>query len=158
MCLLGTVYPLALSFADLVARSRSLLGTEPPPTAHGLAEDETVLARILLQACGTGLVELYRELPSFTVKASPRPRGSPLTRWQFANGDRWLTNLRHNNLDLEEPLARALISLLDGTRDRAALLADLTGLVESGVAPVVVGNSTITDPQQIRRLLPPPGR
>jgi len=80
---------------------------------------------------------------------------SPLTRLQIANGERWITNLRHNNVNLDEPVGRALISLLDGTRDRAALLADLTGLVESGVVPLVVGDNPITDLHEIRRLLTP---
>jgi methyltransferase-like protein/SAM-dependent methyltransferase len=153
LCLLGRVYPLALSFANLVARSRALIGRAPPPTAQGLAEDETVLAGILLQAYGVGLIELYREPARFTLQAGPRPMVSPLARWQIANGDRWITNLRHNNLPLIEPFDRALISLLDGTRDRGALLADLAGLVESGAAPLVDGDSPITDPQEIRHLL-----
>ena len=36
-----------------------------------------------------------------------------------------MTSLRHENVRMEEPAARLLLALLDGTRDRAALRADL---------------------------------
>ena len=36
-----------------------------------------------------------------------------------------MTNLRHETIRLVDPFARALVPLLDGTRDRAALLATM---------------------------------
>lgn len=36
-----------------------------------------------------------------------------------------MTNLRHESVNLDDPLARRLVPLLDGTRDRAALAAAL---------------------------------
>jgi SAM-dependent methyltransferase len=64
--------------------------------------------------------------------ASPgeRPEVSPLARWQAGRGTD-LTSLSYQSVRMEEPAARALIELLDGTRDRAAIRADLharTGL------------------------------
>jgi hypothetical protein len=37
-----------------------------------------------------------------------------------------VANLRHVSVEIEGVLARRLLELLDGTRDRAALLAELT--------------------------------
>ena len=51
-------------------------------------------------------------------------------RWQAANGEA-LTSLVYTTIRLEDPAARLLITLLDGTRDRAAIRAELharTGL------------------------------
>jgi SAM-dependent methyltransferase len=59
-----------------------------------------------------------------------RPTASPLARWQARQGPE-LTSLAYTTVRMEEPAARALIGLLDGTRDRAAIRADLhaaTGL------------------------------
>ncbi len=59
-----------------------------------------------------------------------RPEASPLARWQAAR-DVELTSLGYTTVRMEEPAARALIELLDGTRDRAQIAAALrerTGL------------------------------
>jgi hypothetical protein len=52
---------------------------------------------------------------------------SPLARRQAAAGDPLLTSLRHEEVRLEDERDRALLALLDGTRDRGALSA-ATGL------------------------------
>jgi 2-polyprenyl-3-methyl-5-hydroxy-6-metoxy-1,4-benzoquinol methylase len=59
-----------------------------------------------------------------------RPEASPLARWQAARGLE-LTSLGYTTVRMDEPAARALIELLDGTRDRAQIAAALrerTGL------------------------------
>ena len=59
-----------------------------------------------------------------------RPEVSGLARWQAAQGPE-LTSLVYQTVMMEEAAARELIGLLDGTRDRAAIRADLrarTGL------------------------------
>jgi hypothetical protein len=44
-----------------------------------------------------------------------------------------VTNLRHTSVGIDDELGRRLVVLLDGTRDRAALLRDLrTFLLEAG--------------------------
>ena len=44
-----------------------------------------------------------------------------------------MTNLRHASVRIEDDLGRRLVTLLDGTRDRAALAAELrTHLLEQG--------------------------
>ena len=44
-----------------------------------------------------------------------------------------MTNLRHASVRIEDDLGRRLVTLLDGTRDRAALAAELRAfLVERG--------------------------
>ena len=53
-----------------------------------------------------------------------RPTASPLARWQAAR-DPDLTSLAYTTVRMEEPAARLLITLLDGTRDRAAIRAEL---------------------------------
>jgi SAM-dependent methyltransferase len=60
-----------------------------------------------------------------------RPVASPLARWQAAQDLVELTSLAYTAVRMEEPAARALIALLDGTRDRVQIIAALrerTGL------------------------------
>ena len=44
-----------------------------------------------------------------------------------------VTNLRHRSIRIEDDLARRLLTLLDGTRDRAALLDEVRGWREPGM-------------------------
>jgi SAM-dependent methyltransferase len=53
-----------------------------------------------------------------------RPLASPLARWQAAKGPN-MTSLAYTTVRMEEPAARLLITLLDGTRDRAAIRSEL---------------------------------
>jgi SAM-dependent methyltransferase len=57
-----------------------------------------------------------------------RPSISPLARWQAARGAE-MTSLAYTTVRMEEPAARALITLLDGTRDRDAIRAELRSRV-----------------------------
>jgi SAM-dependent methyltransferase len=62
-----------------------------------------------------------------------RPVASRLARWQAAHGPE-ITSLAYTTVRMDEPAARLLITLLDGTLDRAAIRAELherTGLVLS---------------------------
>jgi len=57
-----------------------------------------------------------------------RPRASKLARWQAAHGAD-LVSLAYMRVLIEEPAARTLITLLDGTRDRAAIRAELAARI-----------------------------
>lgn len=57
-----------------------------------------------------------------------RPRTSALARWQAARGTD-MVSLAYTLVRMEEPAARTLITLLDGTRDRAQIRADLAAAV-----------------------------
>jgi hypothetical protein len=73
-------------------------------------------------------VELSATPPAFTPTVSDRPLASPLARWQAARGAT-VTNLRHDNQPLDDA-HRALVILLDGTRDRAALVEQVVRELE----------------------------
>jgi len=64
------------------------------------------------------------------LEPGERPTASRLARWQAQHGPA-LTSLAYSEVRMEEPAARLLITLLDGTRDREAIRAALrerTGL------------------------------
>ena len=54
----------------------------------------------------------------------PRPSASPVARWQIERGP-MVTSVFHFSVQVEDELGRELLRLLDGTRDRAALVDEL---------------------------------
>ena len=102
-------FPEALPVRDL----RRTLGA-------GAADAE----RAVWAAVDADLVALHVRAPAYAASAGERPRASALARLQAEQAID-VTSLRHENVRMEEPAARMLLALLDGTRDRAALRADL---------------------------------
>ena len=82
------------------------------------------LADLLLKIYASGLLELHAVPSRFTLEASERPRAFSMARLQ-AGSDSFVTTLLHSTVGLDDALGRRLVTLLDGTRDRALLLKDL---------------------------------
>jgi cyclopropane fatty-acyl-phospholipid synthase-like methyltransferase len=119
---------LADAYAELARRGGGTLGFEE--LRARLDADPAELAASLLD--GFRRERLMPHAGPLTPPAVPaeHPVASPLARWQAAHGES-LTSLVYRIVRMEEPAARTLITLLDGTRDRAAIRADLrrrTGL------------------------------
>jgi hypothetical protein len=91
-------------------------------------------------------VELWQQPPDVATAIGERPVASPLARLQLSTGLTMVTNQRHQGIDLPDETARALVSLLDGTRGREALVAAM-----SRVAPGPEGAPA--DPAAIERAL-----
>ncbi len=152
MLCLGEAWPRALHFNELLAQARTMLRREPLQTATVDEQDRHVLGDILLQAYGKNLVELHVHAPHFATTLSERPVASPVARLQVQHGP-MVTNLCHGCVKLEGALAQHLFQLLDGSRDRPALLEALSTLVKSGSATMQKDGKEVTDPQHVRQLL-----
>jgi SAM-dependent methyltransferase len=96
------------------------------PVALPVAElgDDPAVAEALRRAYAANLVRLHVWAPDLASSPSERPVASALARLQAAEGTR-VTTLRHTSVEVPDELGRRLIGLLDGTRDRAALLREL---------------------------------
>jgi SAM-dependent methyltransferase len=100
------------------------------PGAMPLAQARALLGRasarpletLLRDAYVAGVVTLHVRPPPLAVVAGERPVASPLARWQAARQEE-LTSLLHARVRIPDANARRLLALLDGTRDRAALVA-----------------------------------
>jgi hypothetical protein len=126
MLCLGEAWPVRLPFADLVAAAAGRL--DRPEEAN--ADHAAALARVMLAAAQAGVVDLHVHRPRMTRTPGERPVAFPVARRQLRDGDQ-ATTLLHTTVSVEEPLSRCLIQLLDGTRDRPALLSALAEGVES---------------------------
>jgi SAM-dependent methyltransferase len=110
---LGHAWPAAVSVADLLAGE---------PDAEGRA----AMCDALVQAAIRGIVWPHAHPPALGVPAGERPHASALARLQSRDGEP-VTTLRHNSIRVADELDRRVLALLDGTRDRAALHAQLAG-------------------------------
>jgi SAM-dependent methyltransferase len=91
-----------------------------------LGADADALGEALLGAFNSELVMPHRmPVRQYRVSEVERPAASPLARWQARRGSE-VTSLAYRTVVMDEPAARLLITLLDGTRDRAAVRAEFT--------------------------------
>ncbi|MEO8053534.1 MAG: class I SAM-dependent methyltransferase [Acidobacteriota bacterium] len=129
---LGTIWPSWVPVPELFAAARARVLAAGGQFAT--AEDETRLLRFLLASYGANVIELRSSSSPFVTRVSERPRVSALARHQ-ARSRVPVTNLRHQEVQLEDPIVRTFLLLLDGTRDRATIAAEMaTALRESDPA------------------------
>jgi Predicted methyltransferase regulatory domain/Methyltransferase domain len=133
---LATDHPLVRAALERVADAwpaavwvRELIPTGSSP------EDRAALCDALLRSYAANLVQLHAHPPALTTTPGGTPEASPLARHQARTGD-MVTNLRHVSVRIEDDLGRELVTLLDGTRDRAALAADLAGFLRARGEPL----------------------
>jgi methyltransferase-like protein len=88
------------------------------------------LAHGILQTYLARFAELRRCKPCLVLEVSARPQASALARHQAA-GEGSIHSLRYRGVDID-PLDRVILTQLDGTRDRAALVDFLSDLVADG--------------------------
>jgi hypothetical protein len=112
-------WPAAVWVRDLVVREADAAG----------------VCDALLRACAANLATLHSHPPRLTTTPGHAPSTTALARRQAHTGD-VVTNLRHTNVGIATPLARQLVTLLDGTRDRAALAASLRAFLTDRGEPV----------------------
>ena len=120
---LGTAHPAAIAVLNALIEAwpRAVPAAELPG-------DPQQVEAILLSAFAGGLVRLYATPPALAAVPAERPVASPLARIQ-GRTDETITTLLHTSVEVSDPIVRRLLVLLDGTRDRAALVDELLPLV-----------------------------
>ncbi len=109
---------------DAVKRAFVRLGEAWPAPLPVAELGDGAVVETLRRAYAANLVQLHVWAPELATAPSERPAASALARLQAAEGTR-LTTLRHTSVEVPDELGRQLIGLLDGTRDRSALLREL---------------------------------
>jgi hypothetical protein len=109
MARLESASPWTLSYEDLLA----------------VAASDSELRAFLLRMYSTEILELRLWTPPCVKSPGERPEASRLVRTQLERRNT-VTSLMHTDLKLVDPDIRALVRLLDGTRNRGELLRDLT--------------------------------
>ena len=107
---IGQAWPAAVRVADLIEEATA----------------ERALCEALLDGALRGVVWLHADPPALSPSPGERPCASALARLQARDGEPVVT-LRHASIRVDDELDRRVLALLDGTRDRAALRAELAG-------------------------------
>jgi SAM-dependent methyltransferase len=137
------IWPLSETFDGLWAEVDARLG--------GSDGDPNALAEVLLRLHMSNLVALHVFEPRFTLEPCQRPIASPVARLQ-AEGDTRVVSLRSHNVDLDE-FDGLVLRLLDGTRDRTAIVSGLADWVADGTFEVRKGDRPLDDPALVRSVL-----
>jgi SAM-dependent methyltransferase len=127
---LGRIYPRSARFQDLLVQAYQLLGTSPAANEKEAGEAAHTLAEIILKTYGAGIVALHLHEPGFVLVAGERPLTSPLARLQSRQGA-MVTSMLGTTVKFDDFLARQLLLLLDGTRDREILVREIRQQIES---------------------------
>jgi methyltransferase-like protein/trans-aconitate methyltransferase len=151
---LSQTWPHAVHFHDLLTEARALSGRVAAKDEKEMLHDVQMLAASLLRAYAGTAVEFHVWSPRFVSQPSERPIASPLARVQ-AREEKKVINLRHEDIAVVGGLERQLLQLLDGSRARAALLNDLSKLVEMGSLTVQKDGQLITDIEIARQTIAP---
>jgi len=106
-------FPASVAYTELAA----MIG---PADASASLELPVLMLRLITAR----MVELEAWEPPVAREIPERPLASKLCRQDVLKSEKLVT-LLHTTLEITDPVARKLIPLLDGTRDRAAILADL---------------------------------
>jgi SAM-dependent methyltransferase len=115
---LAARWPGRLPFDELLARSAARLGRAAD------ADDAEALTSLIAAVWMTGLVSLHGDRPRYAETVSERPVASPLARLQARSGTH-VSTLLHDTKRLDDEPTRLLVQLLDGTRTREQLAAEL---------------------------------
>lgn len=113
--LLEERYPHRLNLEQTQAGLRERLGEIVS------SRDANYLPGLILLAVRAGLLDIHAYAPAVARHPGERPQVFPLARLQSERGIT-VTNLCHDGVKLDDELARTLVALLDGTRDRAQLM------------------------------------
>ena len=94
----------------------------PAPVMEAVDDAQAaILASDVLKSFCAGAAELHALGPAFVIEPGARPQASPVARLQAARGAH-VTNMRHEMVGIDDA-DRRLLSLLDGSLDRAAIAA-----------------------------------
>ena len=126
--LLAGCWPASVEFEALLRDARRRAGRTGRPTPLERRE----FAAFLASGHASGLVDLHTWEPPMTTAVSDRPVASALARVEIAHGAR-VTSLRHRPVDVDDPVAAAVLARLDGDRDFETLRKDV-GRAFPGVA------------------------
>jgi len=133
---LGDAWPRSMYFRDLLAE-----GSDSASVADELSD-------ALLRCYLGGIVELHTCPAPCAPVAGSRPLASPFARLQAKRQTR-VTNLLHRGVELPD-VEREVLCLLDGVRDRPAIVEQLATAVMDGRLRLEHEGRAVTDAAQAR--------
>jgi methyltransferase-like protein/SAM-dependent methyltransferase len=151
--LLAERWPLGYRFEELVqvARARADADAGKPAPESLREKDAEALGTDLLTCYTAGIIELRARGPRMAPVPSSRPRASPFARLRALEPGN-VVNLRHEPINLDA-FNRHLLHLLDGKRDRDAIVAGLAEVVARGELEVRDKGELVTRGARLNSIL-----
>lgn len=150
---LSKIWPRSMRFDQLLRAARLELSPNIARRNGDVIQDDALmLGEFLLKAYAGNMVELHACPSQFVLEASERPAASRLARLQLESGAA-VTTLRHTTVRVTGDLGINLLMLLDGSRDRKALLEELGKLVESGRVVIRKEGKEVFDAREALKVL-----
>jgi SAM-dependent methyltransferase len=150
LAVLSSEWPCSVSFSTLLHRITATLAAGAERNEEEIAVE--TLSAALAHAHRAGFLFLHVHPYRVVNRAGERPAVSRLARCQLARGD-VTTNQLHASFRVPDALSRRLAQLSDGTRDRPALIAELTRAVLQAEADLFENRVRITAPDAVQALL-----
>jgi methyltransferase-like protein/SAM-dependent methyltransferase len=147
LALLAEAWPGTIPFMEVLRGAAARVGREP--TDNDLASLSTSLLNAYITS---DVIEVHATPVTFARIPGEKPVALTHARVHTAEGRDTVANRRHESVRLSD-LARRLLPLLDGTRDRAALADALTALAVNNELSVQKSGKPITNPTELREAL-----
>lgn len=141
---LAAAWPATVPYEELLDEVVAQVGAEDP------ADARASLGSNLLRCVAGGIVEYWSE-PSLAARAGDRPRAWSFVRYQIESGIERLTTLRHQTADVA-PVIKRMLVLMDGARDRAAIIDGLVQDALDDKLTVSQDDEPITDEPALREV------
>jgi methyltransferase-like protein len=148
---LAELWPRSVPFDRLLAVSRSKLSSVTIRDQAMVQAEVQALGSAILTGYTVRLLELKTHEPQLVTEISDKPRASDLAREQAKRSGR-VTNQRHEIVNLDE-FSRRTLALLDGTRDRAQLMKDMSRLVADGTLVVEQEGKSVAGGDPLNQIL-----
>jgi methyltransferase-like protein len=148
---LAEMWPHSVPFDRLLQVSRSRLSSVTIRDQAMVQAEVQALGSAILTGYTVRLLELKTHEPEFVTEVSDRPKASDLAREQAKKSGR-VTNQRHEIVNLDE-FSRRTLQLLDGTRDRNALLEAMSRLVADGTLMVEQDSQKVAGGDPLKQIL-----
>lgn len=127
---LGEIWGRSIATPELLDEARRT--TESAGTKYDDWENQFEITRtILLQiALSSEMIELHIRRPLANTDVTDKPKVNRLSRWQLRDANNVLT-LLDKDLKINDKTARHLVHLLDGTRTKADLAAEMRPFIDT---------------------------
>ncbi len=148
---LAEQWPKAVSFDDLFNAARTRISSVSIQDAKTIEAQRQLLGADLLTAYATNTVQFRTHDLPFVTKISDRPKVSEIARHQARTRDS-VTNQLHERIAIDV-FSRHLIELLDGSREKEAILDELEKLVKANTLVVQKDGKNLKEGSALRDAL-----
>lgn len=146
-----------LSFAELHAGARALLGDAAAPEGEAAQAESRELCEALLGAYSADATLLrYRRIP-LAIRPGERPAASPFVRLLAEEGGQGneVITLHHRRVSLQDTIALELLPHLTGKKTREELTGIAADAITEGRAPLPEGTEAPSGREEALRLAAP---